>query len=65
MRFEQQEKVPSKTYLGCRLVRQVDGTVKVWAPVRGGGAPKWELILDAPSMRQAHNYVHNTRIKRG
>jgi hypothetical protein len=65
MRFEQQEKVPSKNYLGCRLVRQLDGTVKVWAPVRGGGVPKWELILEAPSMRQAHNFVHNSRIKRG
>lgn len=65
MRPDQQVKRASKTYLGCRLMRALDGTVKVWAPVRDGGAPKWELILEAPSMRQAHNYVHNTRIKRG
>lgn len=54
-----------KTYLGCVLVRQLDGTVKVWAPVWGGnGPPQWELLKVSSSMKSAHNFVHNTRSRK-
>jgi hypothetical protein len=55
----------SKTYLGCRMVRQLDGTVKVWAPVWGQSPPRWDLVKVASSMKSAHNFVHNTRAKKG
>jgi hypothetical protein len=55
----------SKTYLGCRMVRQLDGTVKVWAPVWGASLPRWDLVKVASSMKSAHNFVHNTRAKKG
>jgi hypothetical protein len=55
----------SKTYLGCRLVRQLDGTVKVWAPVYGVTPFRWDLVRVASSMKSAHNFVHNTRAKKG
>jgi hypothetical protein len=55
----------SKTYLGCRLVRQLDGTVKVWAPVYGATPFRWDLVKVASSMKSAHNFVHNTRAKKG
>ena len=54
-----------KVYMGCVMVRQLDGTVKVWAPLRGEQAARWELIRVASSMKSAHNYVHNTRTQRG
>lgn len=54
----------SKTYLGCRLVRQLDGTVKVWAPVYGVTPVRWDLVRVASSMKSAHNFVHNTRAKK-
>lgn len=53
-----------KTYLGCQMIRQLDGTVKVWSPIRTDGTTKWELIRVASSMRSAHNFVHNTRAKK-
>jgi len=55
----------SKTYLGCRMVRQLDGTVKVWAPVWGQSLPRWDLVKVSSSMKSAHNFVHNTRAKKG
>jgi hypothetical protein len=54
----------SKTYLGCRMVRQLDGTVKVWAPVWGQSPPRWDLVKVSSSMKSAHNFVHNTRAKK-
>jgi hypothetical protein len=54
----------SKTYLGCRLVRQLDGTVKVWAPVYGEKPVRWDLVKVSSSMKSAHNFVHNTRAKK-
>lgn len=54
-----------KYYLGCVMVRQLDGTVKVWAPVYGERPARWELVRVASSMKSAHNFVHNTRAKKG
>lgn len=54
----------SKMYMRCRMERDVDGTVKVWAPVWGTRPQQWELIKVASSMRSAHNFVHNTRSKK-
>ena len=54
-----------KTYLGCVMVRQIDGTVKVWGPVKGpDGRTRWELLKVSSSMKSAHNFVHNTRAKK-
>ena len=56
---------PWKVYLGCAMVRQLDGTVKVWAPVWGQeGPPRWELLKVSSSMKSAHNFVHNTRSRK-
>jgi len=54
-----------KVYLGCVMVRQLDGTVKVWAPVYGEKLARWDLIRVSSSMKSAHNFVHNTRAKKG
>jgi hypothetical protein len=54
-----------KVYLGCVMVRQLDGTVKVWAPVYGETPARWDLIRVSSSMKSAHNFVHNTRAKKG
>jgi len=53
-----------KVYLGCVMVRQLDGTVKVWAPVYGETPARWDLIRVSSSMKSAHNFVHNTRAKK-
>lgn len=54
-----------KTYLNCVMVRQLDGTVKVWGPVKmPGNRVRWELLKVSSSMKSAHNFVHNTRAKK-